>query len=69
MPAPITNFIPHSCFGYYDEKFDECTKKCKVSNACKKATESDEYNEVRKVYKFKTSQINELVKKFSESKS
>ena len=64
MPARITNFIPHSCFGYYDEEFEECTKKCKVSRACKNATLSDECDEVRKIYKFKKSQIDELVKKW-----
>lgn len=48
MPAPKTIFIPYSCFGYYDEKFDECMKKCKFRKACRNATESDECEEDRK---------------------
>lgn len=68
MPAPKTIFIPYSCFGYYDEKFDECLKKCKFRNACRNATESDECEEVRKIYKYKTSQIDELVRKFNGKK-
>lgn len=64
MPAPKTIFIPHSCFGYYDEKFEECSKKCKLHGECKIATESNEVEEVRRIYKYKKSQIDELVKKF-----
>ena len=64
MPAPKTIFIPRSCFGYYDEKFEECSKKCRLHEECKNATESDECDEVRKIYKYKKSQIDELVKKF-----
>ena len=66
MPAPKTIFIPYSCFGYYDEEFEECTKKCKHCKACKNATESDECEEVRKIYKYKTSQIDELVEKWKK---
>jgi len=66
MPAPKTIFIPHSCFGYYDEKFDECVKKCRISRECRNATESDECEEVRKIYKYKSSQIDELVKRFRD---
>lgn len=69
MPAPKTIFIPYSCFGYYDEDFEECTKKCKYCKACKNATESDECEEVRKIYKYKLCQIEELVKKWSKIKS
>ena len=69
MPAPKTIFIPHSCFGYYDEKFEECSKKCKLHEECKNATESDERDEVRKIYKYKKSQIDELVKKFRKEKT
>ena len=68
MPAPITNFIPHSCFGYYDEAFEECFKKCKIANACKNASESDQYDEVRKIYKFKSSQIKKLVEEWGREK-
>lgn len=64
MPAPKTIFIPYSCFGYYDDKFEECTKKCKICRACRNATESDEVEEVRKIYKYKSSQIQELVDRF-----
>ena len=64
MPAPKTTFIQYSCFGYYDEKFDECLKKCRHSKACKKATKSDDCEEVRKIFKYKKSQINELVEKY-----
>lgn len=65
MPAPKTNLIPYSCFAYYDETFDEC-KKCKHNIPCKKATDSNEYEEVRKIFKFKSSQIQELVKEWSK---
>ena len=68
MPAPRTIFIPHSCFGYYDEKFEECTHKCRICRACRNATESDEVEEVRKIYKYKSSQIDELVKKYNKKK-
>ncbi len=68
MPAPKTIFIPHSCFGYYDEKFEECSKKCKINAECRRATESDECDEIRKIYKYKTSQIDELVKRFKDEK-
>ena len=68
MPAPKTIFIPHSCFGYYDEKFEECSKKCKLRKECKNATESDKIEEVRRIYKYKTSQIDELVEKFRNEK-
>jgi hypothetical protein len=57
MPAPKTNFIPYSCFGYYDETFIECSKKCKYADSCKNATESDEKEEVRKIFKFTNKQI------------
>lgn len=63
MPAPKTNFIPFSCFGYYDNKFTECLQ-CKHCKPCKKATDSNQYEEVRKVYKYKSSQIKELVEKW-----
>lgn len=66
MPAPKTVFIPHSCFGYYDEKFNECIKKCKIALSCKNATESPECQEVRKIYKFKVSQIEQLEKKWQK---
>lgn len=65
MPAPKTFFIPYSCFGYYDDKFDECTRKCKYCQQCKNATTSPEYEEVRKQYKFTSRQILELVEKYT----
>ncbi len=64
MPAPKTIFIPHSCFGYYDEKFSECTRKCRIAESCRNATNSPEYEEVRKVYKYLNSQIDELAEKW-----
>ena len=64
MPAPKTVFIQHSCFGYFDEKFDECARKCRVSNACRLATASPEAEEIRAVYKYKHSQIDEIVEKY-----
>lgn len=64
MPAPKTIFIPYSCFGYYDEKFIECTKKCKHADACRNATNSSECEEVRKIYKYLNKQIDELVEKW-----
>lgn len=64
MPAPKTIFIPFSCFGYHDEKFEECSKKCKYRDECRNATESDEVEEVRSIYKYKLSQIEELARKF-----
>lgn len=64
MPAPKTIFIPYSCFGYYDHAFEECAKKCKYCKECKRATESDKRDEVREVYKYKTSQIEDLVKEW-----
>lgn len=63
MPAPKTNFIPFSCFGYYDKTFEEC-EKCKNKKPCKNATDSDEFEEVRKIYKFKKSHIEELINKY-----
>ncbi len=66
MPAPKTTFIPYSCFGYYDEKFEECTKKCKYCSACRNATESPECEDVRRIYKYKLSQIEELVEKWKK---
>ena len=67
MPARKTNFIPFSCFGYYDETFDECNN-CKKSVSCKNATNSTEYEEVRKIFKYKISQIEELDKKWKKKK-
>lgn len=64
MPASKYVFIPHSCFGYYDSKFNECIKKCKIAKSCKNATESSDCEEIRKIYKFKVSQIDELTKKW-----
>lgn len=64
MPAPKTTFIPHSCFGYYDDKFVECSKKCSIADACRNATFSDEYEDVRKIYKYMNKQIDELVEKW-----
>lgn len=66
MPAPKTTFIPYSCFGYYDASFDECERKCKLCKECKKATESNECDEVRKIFKYKTSQIKELAEKWKK---
>lgn len=67
MPAKKTNFIPFACFGYYDETFEECVE-CKKSVPCKNATESQEYEEVRKIFKYKISQIEELSKKWHRKK-
>lgn len=64
MPAPKTIFIPFSCFGYYDQKFEECTGKCRHCEECRRATESDQRDEVRSIYKYKSSQIDELVERF-----
>ena len=64
MPAPKTVFIQHSCFGWYDAKFEECTKQCSMSKACKKASESDRADEIRRICKFKRSQIQELADQF-----
>lgn len=66
MPAPKTTFIPYSCFGYYDEKFVECSRKCKHASACRNATNSPEYEEVRKVYKYLGRQIDELAEKWKD---
>lgn len=68
MPAPKTIFIPFSCFGYYDEKFEECTRKCRHCDACRNATNSDQRDEVRGIYKYKMSQIEELVERFGGRK-
>lgn len=68
MPAPKTYFIPYSCFGYYDEAFDECARKCKYRGECRNATTSPEYEEVRRQYKFTFRQILELVEKYSAAK-
>lgn len=65
MPAKKTNFIPYACFGYYDNKFNECIN-CKHGKACNKASTSDNYEEIRKMYKFKTSQIKTLVDTWSK---
>lgn len=64
MPAPKTNLIPHSCFGYYDQNFIECMKKCKISDSCKNATNNPQCEQVRKIFKFKKQQIQELVKEW-----
>lgn len=67
MPAKKTNFIPFSCFGYYDKKFEEC-ENCKHKVPCNNATNSEEYQEVRKIYKYKNAQIDELVKTWKNKK-
>lgn len=64
MPAPKTTFIKHSCFGYYDERFTECTRKCRISEACKNATNSEDCEDVRKIFKYVRRQIDELVDKY-----
>ena len=66
MPAPKTIFIPYSCFGYYDGEFEECARKCKHCKECKRATESDRRDEVRSIFKYKTSQIDDLVREFGK---
>ena len=68
MPAPKTIFIPYSCFGYYDESFEECSSKCKYCKECRNATESQDCEEVRRIYKYKTSQIEELVAQWKKRK-
>lgn len=65
MPAKKTNFIPFACFGYYDDNFEEC-KNCKKVSSCQKATNSPNYEEVRKIFKYKVSQIEELCEKWRE---
>lgn len=67
MPAKKTNFIPFACFGYYDANFEECLN-CKKSISCNNATNSTEYEEVRKIFKYKVSQIEELDKKWKNKK-
>ena len=67
MPARKTNFIPFACFGYFDENYDEC-KNCKKSVSCNNETNSTEYEEVRKIFKYKVSQIEELDKKWKNKK-
>ena len=64
MPAPKTTFIPYSCFGYYDNKFIQCSKKCKYSESCYNATNSPECEEIRKQFKFTSKQIKDLVQKW-----
>lgn len=64
MPAPKTVFIPYSCFGYYDQSFIECSKKCKHAQACKNATNSNEYEEIRRQFKFNNKHITDLVQKW-----
>ena len=64
MPAPKTTFIPYSCFGYYDQSFVQCTKKCKHALSCKNATYSTEFQEVRKQFKFNNKHITDLVQKW-----
>lgn len=66
MPAPKTTLIPHSCFGYYDENFKQCSKKCRISKECKNATLSSKYEQVRKIFKYKTEQIKELVREWKD---
>lgn len=68
MPAPKTNLIPHSCFGYYDDKFIECSKKCKCADSCKNATFSEQNEQVRKIFKFTNQQIKELVQEWKPKK-
>lgn len=59
MPAPKTNLIPFSCFGYFDSEFAECLS-CRLGEPCKNATDSPDFEEVRKIFKYKKSQIKEL---------
>jgi hypothetical protein len=70
LPAPpnsgVGGLLPES---KENEKFEECSKKCKLHEECKNATESNERDEVRKIYKYKKSQIDELVKKFRKDKT
>ena len=67
MPAKKTNFIPYACFGYYDKQFAECGA-CKHKKPCRNATNSDKFEQVRKIFKYKNSQIDELVKEWTNKK-
>ena len=60
MPSKKTNFISGSCFGYFDVKFEDC-QKCKIKDSCQNATNSDQVEEVRRIFKIKNSQVDELV--------
>ena len=64
MPAPKTTFIPYSCFGYYDQNFIQCSKKCKHSQSCLNATKSSECENIRKQFKFTNKHINDLVQQW-----
>ena len=69
MPVERTNrtgfnVVDGACFAYYDEDFEDC-KKCKIKVPCKKATESNEVNEVRKQVNNDSAKIQELTEKYS----
>lgn len=63
MPSKITSFISGACFGYYDMEQKSC-KKCKYSKSCEKATKSKEVFEVRKIFKTRTTIIEQLNEKY-----
>lgn len=63
MPPKITNFIPGSCFGYYDKLQKNC-KKCKYNIGCKNATLSQQVDKIRKIFKTKNSIIEQLNNKY-----
>lgn len=52
-----------ACFGYYDEDFSEC-EKCKIKEACHRATDSSLCEEVRKEPKRSDTDVMEAVWKF-----
>lgn len=63
--VPMTHFIQGACFGYYDQKFEQCVN-CKYNKSCNNATNSKEVNSIRKVFKYKSRIIKQFVQKYSQ---
>ena len=58
-----TEFVNGACFGYYDSTFEECCS-CRGREQCRKATESSEADEVRRVRKDSSETVRELLEKW-----
>lgn len=63
----LTEFIPGACFGYYDEKFEECLA-CKAKDSCQTATNSENRDEIRKIAKTDPDLVYRLIRKYRPKK-
>ena len=61
----LYDVVEGACFGYYDGTFDECLN-CKLSRQCKRAAESDEAEDVRRIPKTDTEVVSRLAERYSK---